>query len=166
MKIYAMLPPDRQAEGSVWAVADGNIIWGPERCRGEADNTGAFKAGNVQEDPTRAFGDHPYGVSLVTEIVRKPSPAKSYGPVFIRLNPVSGEAWEAKRNGRTGIGIHGGDLSPDGDLRATYGCLRLTNEAVLSLAVLIEIELYAGREIFYEAIPHTSLAHMSDRGVV
>lgn len=145
MKIHARLPLDRQAEGELWVTdADGLILLGPVRARGEADNAGAMAHGNVQEDPTKAFGDHPGGVYRVTAIVMHPEPVRSYGPAFLRLVPVSGEALEAAEHGRSGFGIHGGDLHPDGRLRETYGCLRVDNEVAERLAALIRPEVALG----------------------
>lgn len=148
MKVYATLPQDREAEGSLWVIDNSRLIFGPVRCRGEADNTGAQKANNVQEDPTQSYGDHPYGVSRIAAIIRDPKPVDTYGPAFISLNPVSGEAWQGRINDRKGIGIHGGKLGPNGMLRATYGCLRMTNEDLVKLVELIEPHLAEG--IFYE----------------
>src|SRR5882724_450683 len=137
MRFLAKLPPDREAEGVFHVATDeGKPLAGPFRCRGEADNTGAKAHQNVQEDPTLAFGDHPYGVYRVVDLVADPKPAHTYGPYFIHLSPVSGEALEAWRDGRRGIGLHGGDPGPGDTLRATYGCNRLTNEGITELAKL------------------------------
>ena len=43
------------------------------------------------------------------------------------LDPEGGPALEAKRNGRYGLLIHGGRLSPAQRLRPTYGCLRVAD---------------------------------------
>jgi hypothetical protein len=158
MKLHAMLPPNREAEGTIWGTEDGRVVFGPFRCRGEADNAGALKANNVQEDPERAYGDHPFGVYRITEVVRAPKPERSYGPAFLRLNPVSGEAWEGRRNGRTGLGIHGGDLGAGGILRATYGCLRVDNDVADRLADLVEKQLGDIGEAWYECGPQTVTA--------
>lgn len=145
MKCWSRLPPDREAEGQFWVTnSAGQIIFGPVRCRGEADNSGAKAHANVQEDPERAYGDHPSGLYHIVNVAHNPIPAHSYGPVFIRLDPRDGEALQAKLNGRTGIGIHGGDLGPGEMLRATFGCLRLENDAVQQVATLIEPTLGHG----------------------
>lgn len=149
MKIYSALPLNREGEGSLWVVDNSRTIFGPVRCRGEADNSKAFKANNVQEDPAAAFGDHPYGVSLVVKVTRDPKPVDTYGVAFIHLRPVSGQAWQARQNGRDGIGIHGGKLGPNNSLRATYGCLRLDNDDLKRLLEVIEPHV-AGGELFYE----------------
>jgi hypothetical protein len=158
VKIHALLPPNREAEGTIWATDETGVIFGPERCRGEADNTAALKANNAQEDPARSHGDHPAGVYRITEVVRNPMPTDTYGPAFLRLAPVSGQAWEARRNGRSGLGIHGGRLGPGDTLRATYGCLRMDNDAVDRLAALVEKQLGAIGEVFYECHEQTATA--------
>lgn len=150
-KIYAALPLSRFEAGELWVEdADGVRIFGPVRCRGEADNAGAMQHGNPQEDPKRAFGDHPYGLYRVGQPIHDPKPEASYGPVFIPLSPVAGEAWEARLAGRTGFGAHGGKLHADGRLRETYGCLRVDDATAEQLADLVEAEKAAGRDVFYE----------------
>lgn len=75
---------------------------------------------------------------------------KSYGPWgAVRLKPVSGEAVLAEDIfGRRGLLIHGGSLGGPGywrgkaSLRATYGCLRLSNGDMQSLRRIIEAEQY------------------------
>ena len=95
-----------------------------------------------------------FRASLVAGIVAVPeSDTKkrhSYGPYFIQLNPVSGDAWTARQNGRTGIGLHGGDLAADGSLRATYGCGRLDNDVLERLVALLRPQIDANTSIFYE----------------
>jgi hypothetical protein len=151
MKIYSRLPTSRFEAGELWVEdTDAVRVYGPVRCRGEADNAGAMQHGNPQEDPKRAYGDHPYGLYRAMQVVYDPKPEASYGPVFIAINPLAGEAWEARVNGRTGFGIHGGRLHEDGRLRETYGCLRVDDDTALALADLLEKERAAGREVFYE----------------
>lgn len=150
MKFRALLPKNREAEG-VFHVTDdaGAILAGPFRCRGEADNANAAEHANVTEDPTKVGGDHPYGVYRVVDLVEGPTPEHSYGPFFFRLSPVSGEALEAWKNGRRGVGAHGGDLDAQGRLRATYGCLRMTNDDITTVARFWLEERIAGRDVFY-----------------
>jgi len=156
MKLWSKLPPDRFAEGQFWVTDDdGAILFGPVRCRGEADNSGAIAHGNPLEDPLKAFGDHPAGVCKLTEILWHPVPVHSYGPAFFRLDPISGEALDAKQQGRSGIGIHGGDLGSDGSLRPTFGCLRLTNADCQAVADMVEPVRITGRLITYTCAVHT-----------
>ena len=158
MKVWSELPRDREREGRLWVTEDlgGGAVFGPVRCRGEADNAAAATHHNPEEDPAATFGDHPYGVSRIATVVHTdPTDAKkvrSYGPVFLALHAVSGQAWDARQAGRTGIGIHGGAPGPGGTLRPTYGCLRLDNADVERLATLVADEQAAGRSIFYECL--------------
>ena len=152
MKLLARLPKDRYDAGTLVVLggdADQDVVAGPFRCRGEADNSGAKAHGNVLEDPTRSYGDHPAGTYRVASVVREPQPPRTYGPVFIALAPVAGEAWQARENGRKGFGIHGGAPHADGRLRETFGCLRIDDAAAIALADLLEAERAAGREVFY-----------------
>lgn len=157
MKLLAQLPRDREAPGTL-VVLDvaGAVIAGPFRCRGEADNAAAAKADNVQEAPTRAFGDHPYGSCRVGEIVDIPEKdvkgRKAYGPHFIRLSPVSGEALEGWTKGRRGVGLHGGALDAQGRLRVTYGCLRVDDDTLEAIVKLLR-ERAAERDTFYHCEP-------------
>ena len=154
MRLVAALTKDRQAEGQFWVEGDDGVVFGPVRCRGEADSGNAAKFKNILEDPTRVAGDHPFGVCRVVDIVTiQPADTKggrTYGPFFVRLHPVSGEAWTARQQGREGIGLHGGDLGPAGELRATFGCLRLDNASLVQVVDRLFAERAAGREVFYE----------------
>jgi len=149
IRLEAQLPRDRECPGWIELYRDGTRLAGPYRARGEADNTAAAKASNVQEDPERSFGDHPFGLYRVTRVVWGPAPRASYGGAFLALDPVDGEALEAKRNGRTGLGIHGGDRDGAKRLRATHGCLRVDEGAITALAQAVDEELTAGRAVFY-----------------
>lgn len=154
MKIFSKLPLNRFNTGSLWVVNDkSEIIFGPVRARGEVDNDAAKKANNEEENPELPYGDHPYGVYRVVKPVRIADAKEhqdKYGPFFIPVNPVSGEAMRARQNGRSGFGIHGGKLHKDGRLRETLGCLRIDNEASVELTKLISDEINSGRDVFYE----------------
>ncbi len=153
MKVWSKLSPNRLAEGTLWVTNDEDaLLLGPVRARGEADNSGAAAHGNPIEDPTKAYGDHPGGLYRILLVLRHPSPEHSYGPAFLKLDPVSGEALTAKQNGRSGFGIHGGDFHQDGRLRETYGCLRVENETAAQLADLLDLLLQQGEIIFYECL--------------
>lgn len=136
-------------EGCFWITEHDSTIYGPVRCRGEADNAAAREAGNPDEDPRRAYGDHPGGLYAITSVERKD--AGRYGPWFLRLDPLGGEALMAKQNGRAGIGIHGGNPHADGRLRETFGCLRLTDEATQRVGDLVVAQL-AGAPVLYECL--------------
>ena len=149
MRLRAKLPLDRYVAGTLWIEDDTGITFGPVRARGEADNRNAASQDNIVEDPTKVGGDHPAGTYLATEVVIIPIPNDTYGPYFIRLDPQSGEAHEAKQNGRTGIGIHGGRLHPDGRLRETFGCLRIDDGNLLIIASMLRMEMARGRRVEY-----------------
>jgi hypothetical protein len=122
----------------------------PARCYADADGAAAAAHGNPSEDPTRSFGDHPFGLSNAVAVTWSTSAAEraTYGPVRILLDGLAGDALAAKKNGRTGICIHGGPLR-DGQLRATHGCLRVDDDTAIGLAQAIETELRAGRAVGY-----------------
>lgn len=154
MKILAELPPDREAEGRLTVVDDeGRLILGPRRCRGEADDAEEARHGTPDDDAVGLFGDHPFGESRVTAIEQNKQPARSYGPFFFRLFPLTGEAKAGWEVGRRGLGLHSGELGPNGTLRPTFGCLRCDDETSESLAKLVAPELAAGRPVLYECRP-------------
>lgn len=97
-------------------------------CLGRADQAAAAKVGNPFRNPLRRNGDTPTGTyrAWVGKVLRS---ERSYGPhPVIRLDPIGGDALEAKRNGRAGLLIHGGDPAADGrSLRPTHGCVRVSN---------------------------------------
>ena len=71
-------------------------------------------------------------------------PQKSYGPNgAIRLKALGGDALMAESLGRSGLLIHGGTTGTEkywrgkGALRATHGCIRLSNKDVKKLMELI-----------------------------
>jgi L,D-transpeptidase-like protein len=138
--IQARVPKDRLAEGTVEILdAAGSVIAGPFECRAKADNAGAAQHGNPTRDPLRPFGDHPSGSYVVQAIEHGKSPAHTYGPVFMLLDPTDGDALQARRNGRTGLAIHGGDPSATMMLRPTFGCLRVSNAAIVEMARHIRV---------------------------
>jgi len=136
--LRARLPINRELPGTIQAEDDsGTILAGPFPVRGKADNQAAVAHQNPARYPTRPYGDHPYGEYRVQNVVQKPVPVHSFGPVFFLLEPERGDALSAKLLGRTGLGIHGGDPGTGANaLRATEGCLRTTNEAMLALVAL------------------------------
>jgi len=86
-------------------------------------------------------GNTPPGSYSASEIVDTSGwPRKSYGPWgAVRLKATGGVALLASKFGRGGILIHGGSLGGasywrgQGSLRATYGCLRMSNADVKDL---------------------------------
>ena len=137
LKILSRLTQNRYDAGTLWVYDGLTCVYGPVRCRGEADNRGAQSHENPSENPTFSYGDHPSGMYQVSGMVAVTPPNDTYGPYFLLLTPTGGEALIAAQNGRTGIGIHGGRLHEDGRLRETYGCLRVDDETAWMLARLI-----------------------------
>lgn len=152
MIIEAKLPKDRTQEGQIYV--DGSLMG---RCRGKADNQAAMDHGNSKRDPRRPFGDHPAGRYVVSAVVDVTSGSvHSYGPYKIVIQPfdlTSDDECTARENaepGDDGILIHGGDPQADGvSLRATYGCLRVANTVIRSIANLVKEALARGEAVEY-----------------
>jgi hypothetical protein len=127
MQILVTLQTNRSLPGTLRLLgADGRVIV-QGICLGKADGAAAAKAGNPVRNPVRPVGDTPTGEYAGRLLGWVPPPARSYGTVEpIVLDPMSGQALEAKQNGRKGLWIHGGDLTAGGFLRPTYGCIRVT----------------------------------------
>jgi hypothetical protein len=124
-KLDVYLLPDRSTHGkAVYHHPSGDWEF---PILGKADNARARATGNPTRDPTKLYGDTPTGAYLA-KFGARASPIATYGPhpVFI-LDPQSGEAKEAKDNGRAGLWGHGGNTAYNGLLRPTYGCLRTYN---------------------------------------
>lgn len=154
MRVIAQLRRYQRPSTNDWVGA--GTIWAeepalaPARAYADADGAAAAAHGNADEDPTRAFGDHPFGLSHLVKVTWSTTEEEfaHYGPVRILLDPIGGQALEAKKNGRTGLCIHGGPLR-DGQLRATNGCLRVDDATAVALARAVEHELQAGRLVPY-----------------
>lgn len=142
MRLRSVLPVNRWLAGRLWLEDDaGTILRGPYPCRGKADSQVAAEHGNPERATTLPFGDHPSGRYRVAAMVRDKEPAHAYGPWFFLLDPFEGDALTAEEAERRGLGIHGGRLSQDGrTLRATNGCLRTTDSAMVELAALVEVD--------------------------
>lgn len=141
MSLRATLPPDRAQAGTL-RVLDGHDVRLECPCLGKSDNAAAAKAGNPTRDPLRKMGDLPTGAYRARpglSLARDAASTRSYGPhPVIALEPLAGDALRAKQNGRSGLLIHGGALGPNGKLRPTLGCLRLSNDDQESLVVLLD----------------------------
>lgn len=131
LELRARLPTDRTKRGELELVEDGDVIGGPWPAYGKADNAEAAAQGNPERDPTQPFGDHPAGVYRI-ECFRasEHGQARRFGPGRFVLEPICGDAARADENGRVGLLIHGGSLDRDGELRATFGCLRIPDAIV------------------------------------
>lgn len=136
MLIEIDLPRDRATEGVLRLVDGNDATMMSARCRGKADSRRAANEDNPDRDPTRPFGDTPSGLYRETGVHWFPKEANSrLGPAWIPLIGLSGDAERAHRNGRTGLGIHGG--RGDERLVATYGCVRLLDCDFVHLATII-----------------------------
>lgn len=141
--IRVEMSTDRDQIGSLFLeTASGRRLAGPFPAYGRSDNRTADAHGNRARDPTRPFGDTPTGTYEVPRAVATgPGTAyvpRSYGPNgALVLKPMSGQAAQAAANGRIGLLIHGGDLSSAGKLRATHGCVRLSNGHMAALMAAI-----------------------------
>ena len=140
MRLHSLLPLNRWLQGLLTVEDDlGSVVAGPWPCRGKADSQDAANHGNPERYPTQPFGDHPYGAYQIAAVEPDKQPPRTFGPCFLLLDPISGDALKAKQNGRVGIGAHGGDLgvvTTYGNLRATDGCLRTTNEAIAAIEAM------------------------------
>jgi hypothetical protein len=142
-KIVIEFPDDRAQAGILRLVNENDqTVAGPFMACGKADDATAAMKGNLNRSSTLPFGDTPLGDYQVEGVVPTGSgtnyEAGSYGANgAIWLTPASGEAMLAARAGRTGLMIHGGELSANGGLRPANGCVRLSNEDMQSLLTAI-----------------------------
>lgn len=135
-EILVILPADRSRLGRLLVEREGRTVFGPVPCYGRSDDRTARERGNPDRDPLKPFGDTPLGVYRCHLGAAAPAPAlvRGYGPHgWVALDPVSGPALQAKKNGRFGLLIHGGDLNAAGKLRPTYGCVRVSNRDMVGL---------------------------------
>lgn len=141
MNLIARLPAGRLTIGSL-TLAEGPQELFMVPCYGKADNAAATAAGNPTRDPLRPFGDFPLGLYRVTPYIIPTDQRKLLSPTFIRTygpygylicDPEEGDARTAARNGRFGLRVHSGALDARGRLRATHGCLRCADDALLRI---------------------------------
>lgn len=135
-RIEVGLPTDRTLPGNIRLVDDnGNVLAGPFLAYGKADGQTATNHGNPTRNPTQPFGDTPLGAYTVGGI-RPSGPGTPYNSTsygnqgVVAMTPTGGQAATAAANGRTGLLIHGGDLGPNGGLRPTNGCVRVSNRTM------------------------------------
>ena len=91
-------------------------------CLGKSDNGTAARNSNPARNPLFPWGDLPIGEFEKTRAVWFDKKTR-LGEAWIPIEGVAGDALEAKKNGRYGLGIHAGRGS--GQLVPTHGCLRL-----------------------------------------
>lgn len=132
MKIIIELPEDRTKPGSLRLVDDnGLIVSGPFEAYGKADSGAATRHGNPTRIHIHPYGDTPLGVYQSVPVRTGHNTSLNFNSFGINgglvLIPKSGDALFARNNGRTGLMIHGGVPGPNGKLRATNGCIRLSD---------------------------------------
>jgi hypothetical protein len=139
LTIQVQFSSDRSQTGTLSLLnSAGETLAGPFDAYGRADNHTAIAHGNVGRRPTLPYGDTPTGTYAIPRATATGDGtkynSKSYGPNgALVLQPTGGEAEEAARNGRVGLLIHGGDPDSSGRLRATNGCVRLSNADIKAL---------------------------------
>jgi len=135
--IVVRLPRNRLTNGSLSVIdVDGNTVAGPFRCFGKADNAQAARHGNRSRNPVFRFGDTPSGDYRARFVASHKLSTDTYGVNgYIMMEPIGGDALVARRNGRSGLWIHGGVLR-NGQLRPTFGCVRVDDS---TMALLISL---------------------------
>jgi len=142
LSLKVELSSDRDQIGSLVLFKHGVRVAGPFRAYGRSDNQRAASHGNPTRDPTLPYCDTPTGQYEVPRAVRTGSgtsySSHSYGSNgALVLRPNGGQAAVAAANGRIGLLIYGGDLGASGKLRATHGCVRLSNSDMAALMTAI-----------------------------
>lgn len=135
-RIKIFLPADRARAGVL------RVFKGPTQeymmdrpCLGKADNARAAKAGNPTRDPALPYGDTPTGEFAVSRYFPFAETHPRIGDGWIPMTGLSGQAEDAVRGGRTGLGIHAG--RGNDRLVPTYGCVRLLDSDMAWLAKLV-----------------------------
>jgi hypothetical protein len=144
LELRVELSSDRDQMGTLRLYKQGVSIAGPFRAFGRSDTQKATTHQNPTRDPTRPYGDTPTGTYDVPRAVTTGEGTSysnhSYGPNgALVLKPTSGQAATAAANGRIGLFVHGGDPGQGGKLRATHGCIRLSNADMAALMAAISM---------------------------
>jgi len=137
--LRVLFPRNRTRTGLLRVEQDGRII----------AEFAALGRGNRGQGDTSLLneGNTPTGIYTATGLESAAGrDLKKYGPWgAVRLKPVGGQALLAERIGhRSGLLIHGGSLGStgywrgEGALRATHGCIRLSNEDIRRLKQIFE----------------------------
>jgi hypothetical protein len=110
-------PFDRRNPGQLVMAKDGVIVLGPFPCLGKGGRSKSAKS----FDWRIKGNDTPTGEYIGR--IEKWNPSQTYGPNdALRLIAVSGNALEAAKLGRSGLGLHGGRSQEI--LWSTDGCVR------------------------------------------
>lgn len=132
-RISALFPKDRNKQGTLELYdSTETLILGPIPALGRGSNLPENGGDHTQWKLQKA--DTPTG-EYQTTIIDASSDVSTYGPYQrVMLFPaIMGNAKIAEDNGRKDIMIHGGDPETDSKkewypLKATYGCIRVSNE--------------------------------------
>lgn len=127
IKLNVLLHKNRDLTGHLRLEIDGRVI-GIFKILGRGSRGGGDTSlRNKGNTPTGTYDGN-------TKVDTSKWSRVSYGPNgAIRLKPIQGKALLAESLGRSGLLIHGGDPGSEGywrgkgALRATHGCLRLSN---------------------------------------
>lgn len=127
MKIVIDSRTDRTPAGTIHLEGnDSQLLAGPFPALCKADIITATNEGNPTCDPKLPFGDTPLGSYELLRIIDVSiSHLDDYGPIALELTPLSGDALEARNNGRLSILIHSGLPNINGCLKPTNGSVRV-----------------------------------------
>lgn len=135
------LPSNRVHAGFFTLVDEEGVLIMAGRALGKASNKQAAKAGNKSRDSTLPYGDTPTGEYEPASIVKIDPPHPRLGDMWIPLIGRTGDALTASTTGgRTGLGIHAGQVHTDGYLMPTLGCVRQSHRDLNQLWQLIADE--------------------------
>ena len=123
MKLDIILPRNRIYAGFFTLTTRHKHLLLAGRARGKADNRRAVREGNPSRSSLLPYGDAPLGEYADSRVIKTHN--ARLGHSWIPIVGTSGDALKAVENGRTGLGIHAGRSDTDGNLVATYGCVRL-----------------------------------------
>ncbi|HEY2511015.1 MAG TPA: hypothetical protein VGI39_09175, partial [Polyangiaceae bacterium] len=133
-RLILVVPRGRHTSGrAVFLGGDGAPRLPPFAILATADRAAGARQGNPRCDPLRAFGDTPTGVYLVAGAL----PPRRGGLGALILAPAGGAALDALRAGRTRFLLHGGRLDLRGELRATFGGVRVSDTDLAALFAAI-----------------------------
>lgn len=148
-KIVVDLNSDRSNVGTLHIENDdGTVIAGPFPALGKADTLTAANEGNPSCDSKKLYGDTPLGDYLVTRLISSPNKhIEDFGAHgLLVLEPDSGDALDARRNGRAALLVHSGDTDSEGSLLPTNGSIRLYASDMQDLISIIKINPGIGPE--------------------
>ena len=142
---------NRNLVGTIEVFGDDKAsLLGPVRALGRSDNAKATAKGNPSRSSVRPFGDTPTGVYAVRFSMAPMADRGTYGQNRVMyMDPLSGDALTAEDNGRSGLWLHGGSLR-DGNLRPTYGCIRVDDDFMLRLYELSKTYIIDRLEVIDE----------------